>query len=66
MKVAIDTSSLLALVRYYLPFEKDDSLKDFFRGKIDKKEIIILDKVALESKRTAKGIVVEQLEFLDN
>ncbi len=65
MKVVIDTSSLMALVRYYLPFDKDDSLKDFFRTKVESKDIIILDKVAIESKRNAKGIIVNFLDFID-
>jgi hypothetical protein len=65
MKVVIDTSSLMALVRYYQPFDKDDSLKDFFRKKVESKEIIILDKVEIESKRNAKGIIIKSLDFLD-
>lgn len=37
MKVVIDTSSLIALVRYYLPFDKDDTLKIFFKKKLKPK-----------------------------
>lgn len=66
MTVVIDTSSLMALVRYYLPFDKDDSLKNFFRKKIEHKEIIIIDKVAIESKRNAKGIITTKLNFIDD
>lgn len=65
MKVVIDTSSLMALVRYYLPFDNDNSLKDFFKKKVENKEIIVLDKVVIESKRTAKGFIVKNLEFLE-
>ncbi|HED36889.1 MAG TPA: DUF4411 family protein [Ignavibacteria bacterium] len=65
MTVVIDTSSLMALVRYYLPFDKDDSLKDFFRNKVEHKEIIIIDKVAIESKRNAKGIITTNLSFIN-
>ena len=50
MKILIDTSSLLALVRYYLPFEKEDAFKNLLKGRIDQREIIILDKVYEESK----------------
>jgi hypothetical protein len=64
MRAVIDTSSLLALVRYYLPFDKDDSLKKFIKGKIDSGEIIILDKVVEESKYQAQGIVLKVLDFL--
>lgn len=66
MKVVIDTSSLMALVRYYIPFDKDDSLKTFFRQKVESKEIIIIDKVAIESKRNAKGVITKSLEFIEN
>ena len=65
MKVVIDTSSLMALVRYYLPFDKDDSLKDFFYNKVNSREIIILDKVAIESKRNSKGVIIKILDFID-
>jgi hypothetical protein len=65
MKIVIDTSSLMALVRYYIPFDRDDSLKDFFKKKIESKEIIIIDKVAIESKRIDKGIITKTLEFID-
>ncbi len=64
MRVVIDTSSLVALVRYYLPFDKDDSLKKFIKGKIDLGEIIILDKIVIESSYYAQGIVLKYLEFL--
>lgn len=64
MKVVIDTSSLIALVRYYLPFDTGDSLKNFIKGKIEDGEIIILDKVGDELKYHAKGIVLEAFEFL--
>lgn len=63
MRVVIDTSSLLALVRYYLPFDKEDSLKKFVIAKIEAGEIIILDKVFDESKYIAKGIIVTVLSL---
>lgn len=65
MTVVIDTSSLMALVRYYLPFDKDNSLKDFFWNKTEHKEIIIIDKVAIESKRNAKGTIATNLNFIN-
>jgi hypothetical protein len=66
MKVAIDTCSLMALVRYYLPFDKDDSLKNFIKNKVYNKEIIVLDKVSVESKRVAKGLIIESLGFIED
>ena len=65
MKVVIDTSSLIALVRYYLPFDKDDSLKNFIQQKVESKEIIVIDKVHEESKYVAQKIVVKQLDFIN-
>lgn len=64
MTIVIDTSSLMALIRYYLPFDKDDALKNFIKSKVESKEIIILDKVQEEAKYVARGIVLIQLEFL--
>lgn len=64
MIIAIDTSSLLSLVRYYLPFDKKAILFDFIKRKIESKEIIILDKVFEECKYTSKGIIIETLEYL--
>ncbi len=64
MIIAIDTSSLLSLVRYYLPFDKKTVLYDFIKQKIESKEIIVLDKVYDECKYTSKGIVIEKLEYL--
>ncbi|WP_319479074.1 DUF4411 family protein [uncultured Draconibacterium sp.] len=66
MKVVIDTSSLLSLVRYYLPFDKENILFDFFKSKIESKEFIILDKVHEECKYTSKGLVVKSLDYLSN
>lgn len=64
MTVLIDTSSLLSLVRYYLPFDKDNYLFDFFQEKIENKEIIVIDKVFEECKFTSKGVVLDKLEYL--
>lgn len=66
MNIVIDTSSLLALVRYYLPFDKNNKLYDFFESKISSKEILILDKVYDECSYTAKGIVVKTLTYLND
>ena len=66
MKVVIDTSSLLSLVRYYLPFDKDLVLYNFFKSRVESGEIVILDKVYEECKYTAKGIVIETITYLEN
>lgn len=64
MIVLIDTSSLISLVRYYLPFDKNQTLYNFIKNKIESKKILILDKVYEECEYTAKGIVLKELEFL--
>jgi hypothetical protein len=66
MRAVIDTSSLLALVRYYLPFDKNNSLKNFFKEKIEIGEIIVLDKVIDESRYVSKGVILTELDFLKN
>lgn len=64
MKAAVDTSSLISLARYYLPFDKQAILFDLFQKKIQNKEIVLLDKVFDECTNTSKGIVLTSLPFL--
>lgn len=64
MKVTIDTSSLLSLVRYYLPFDKNRILFDSIQSKIVSGEIIIIDKIIDECEYTSKGLVLSSLTFL--
>ena len=56
----------MALVRYYRPFDKDNSLKEFFKDSVDNGNILILDKVAEESKYLSKGVIIKDLDFLIN
>jgi hypothetical protein len=64
MKVVIDTNSLLALVRYYLPFDKKGVLFQFIKSKIENGDIIIIDKVLEECKYNSKGLVLYHLPYL--
>ena len=64
MIVLIDTSSLLSLVRYYLPFDKNKILFNFIQSKIENKDILVLDKVFEECEYTSKGLVVKELGYL--
>jgi hypothetical protein len=66
MKVVIDTSSLLSLVRYYLPFDKNNILYLFFQQKIQKGEIIIIDKVLTECTFNSRGLVIKKLPYLND
>jgi hypothetical protein len=64
MKVVIDTSSMLSLVRYYLPFDKKGVLLQFIKSKIESGNIIIIDKVLEECKYFSKGLVLSKLPLL--
>ena len=66
MKVVIDTSSLLSLVRYYLPFDKQKILFEIVKTKIANGEILVIDKIIEECDYTSKGIVLEALSFLND
>jgi len=64
MKAVFDTSSLLAIVGYYIPCQKDNQLVDFFREKFLSGEFLLLDKVFDEIQLVANGVVLEYLTFL--
>lgn len=64
MKIVIDTNSLLSLVRYYLPFDNENHLIDFFQNKIAIGDIIIIDKVYQQCQYQAKGLILDKLAFL--
>ncbi len=66
MRILIDTSSLLALVKYYRPFDKEDLLKEFFKNKIDNGSILLIDKVFEESRYLSKEQIIKDLEFLQD
>ncbi|MBL7817088.1 MAG: DUF4411 family protein [Saprospiraceae bacterium] len=64
MKAVIDTSSLLSLVRYYLPFDKKAILFEAIKSKITTGEILIIDKIIDECGYNSKGIVLSIFSFL--
>ena len=64
MIVVIDTSSLLSLVRYYLPFDKKGVLFKVIKGKVSSGEIILLDAVFKESNFVGQKIIPKSLVFL--
>ena len=65
MKVVIDTSSLLSMVRYYLPFDKEGKLKSFLEDRILSGEIVVLENVVEECKFQGRGQIVAAFPFLD-
>jgi len=64
MTAIIDTSSLLAFVKYYLPFDKSGNLKAFFKEKFESGEIIVIDRIHGEAKLLSKGVILKELDFL--
>lgn len=64
MKAVIDTSSLVSLVRYYLPFDKGGKLASFLEEQILAGSILVIDKVVEECGRLGGGQVVGALPFL--
>jgi hypothetical protein len=64
MRILIDTSSLLAFVKYYRPFDKEDALKTFLKEKIETDIVIVIDKVYEESGFISQGIIINDLDFL--
>ena len=64
MKVIIDTSSLLSLVRYYLPFDQDTKLFDFIKSEFENGNLILIDAVYQECEYTTKGVVLKTINYL--
>ncbi len=64
MKAIIDTCSLVAFVRYYLPFDKDGKLRDFLERQILERNLVVIDKVAVECERQSHGLVTSALPFI--
>ncbi len=64
MKAVIDTSSLVSLVRYFLPFDKEGKLKVFLEENIRSGKIIVLEQVADECKHQGKGQVIKAFPFI--
>ena len=66
MKVIIDTSSLLALARYYLPFDTKSLLFDYIKSKFENGDLIIIDAVYRECQFNSKGLVLKNLNYLND
>ncbi len=64
MRAVIDTSSLVSLVRYYLPFDNKGILFKLIKEKLLKGEIIIIDAVHEECKYVSQKIVLKSLDYL--
>lgn len=64
MKVIIDTSSLLSLVRYYLPFDQKTKLFDFAKSEFENGNLILIDAVYQECEYMSQGLVLKSLDYL--
>lgn len=64
MKVIIDTSSLLSLARYYLPFDPNTRLFDYIKSEFENGNLVIIDEVLRECEYASKGLVIKTLDYL--
>ena len=56
MRTLVDTSSLIALARYYHPFDNMDAIGAHLQKEIKKGSLIVLDKVIEECKYVSQGL----------
>lgn len=64
MKALVDTSSFVALARYYLPFDTSGVLSGLVEEKCKSGEILLLDAIYDECRTHAKGMVVSSMPYL--
>lgn len=65
MEYYFDTCSLIALARYFSPFDSNDSLYEFIHEKYVNKEILILDAIYQEARNTSQGIALKNFPFIE-
>ncbi len=66
MKIIIDTSSLIHLVRYYLPFEQETELSDFIQSKFEAGDLILIDAIYNECRSLSGGLIMKKMDYLKN
>lgn len=66
MTGVIDTSSLLAIARYYLPIRDEAKLLHFIELKFRSGELVMLNTIHLEASRTQKGMALMLMDFLND
>lgn len=62
----IDTSSLVAIARYYLSIKDEVILLRFLENKFRSGELILLDTIYNEASRTQKGLAISCMDFLND
>ena len=64
MKYLFDTSSLLAISRYYLPFDREKKLYKRICARFLAGDIVILDTILNEGRYVAQGVILRSFPFL--
>lgn len=62
----IDTSSLVAIARYYLSIRDEAKLLYFIESKFRTGELVLLKSIHCETSYTQKGIAVSLMKFLND
>lgn len=62
----IDTSSLVAIARYYLSIRDEAILLRFLENKFRSGELVLLDTIHGEASRTQKGLATSRMSFLND
>ena len=65
MKVIIDTNSLLSLVRYYLPFDKENLLFNFIKEKIEIFKSFVFGEIFINSIEGNTVLSVQEKKDLE-
>ena len=66
MVVVADTCSLVALSRYYSPFDNDNQLSGFLEKSFNSRKLLLLDSIHKECSYIAQGLVFKNLPFLNS
>lgn len=62
----IDTSSLIAIARYYAPLKDQSKILTFLEEKFRSGELILLSTIHREASRSQKGIAIISMPFLND
>ncbi len=62
----IDTSSLVAIARYYLSIKDETVMLRFLENKFRSGELVLLDTIHSEASRTQKGLATSRMAFLND
>lgn len=66
MAIVVDTCSLIMLAKNYLPLDDDGGIAAFIEQSFANRELLLLDIIRDEARRTSKGVALEKMPFLDD